>query len=137
MNMGASVDYLFQPKGLDEECAPLAKLYLCAERLEVSDSDYETIQVPFEILGSQVTDKPSGFTGMAIYFLRHPNGCFHVGIQPKGMIPKKRKPIKEREFDLRSCVGKMIPVLTPEQKKESQQREPSPSEVPPRPEYGG
>lgn len=136
MNMSKRIEYLFQPKGLDEEGAPLKKLYLCAERLEVTSSDYETIEVPFEVLGSQVTDRASGFTGMAVQFIRHLNGCFHVEIQPEGVLPKKGTPIQSREFDLlRGCVGDKIPTLTEQEKKDSMQRHPSPSEIPERRVY--
>lgn len=136
MDMGGTIEYLFQPKGLDEEGAPLKKLYLCAARLEMQDSDYESVEVPFDILGSQVTDKASGFTGMAVRFVRHINGCFHVEIQPEGTLPKKGTPIQARDFDLlRGCIGERIPVLTEEEKQESQRRNPSPSEIPERPSY--
>jgi hypothetical protein len=130
MNMGGRVEYLFQPRGLDEEGAPLKKLYLCRERLEVSEGNFEMVEVPFEILGSQVTDKASGFTGMATQFIRHINGCFHVEIQPKGMLPKKGTVTQSRDFDLRACVGEKIAVLTDEERSASHRERPSPSERP-------
>lgn len=135
MNMSTRVEYIFQPRGLDDEGAPIKKLFLCVERLEVKKNDYETVEVPFEILGSQVTDKASTFTGMATQFIRHINGCFHVEIQPQGMQSKKNTPFQSRDFDLRGCVGEKIPVLTALQKSTSQERNPSPSEMPERKSY--
>jgi hypothetical protein len=133
MNMSGRVEYLFQPKGLNEENGqPIEKLYLCSERLSASESDLEDIEVPFEILGSQVTDKASGFTGMAIHFIRHINGCFHVEIQPKGRLPKKGTPVSSADFDLRSCTGKKIIELTESELQKSKTEKPSPSSMPKR-----
>lgn len=130
MNMDGRIEYLFQPKGLTEECQPLKKLYLCGARLDVREADYEEIDVPFEILGTEVADKASGFTGMAVQFVRHINGCFHVEIQPSGVVPIKGTPIASNDFDLRECVGEKIPVMTEADRSESTARYPSPSSRP-------
>jgi len=130
MDMSGRIEYLFQPKGLNEEGQPLKRLALCTERLSVKEEDFEAVDVPFEILGTQVTNKASGFTGMAVQFIRHINGCFHVEIQPKGTLLKKGTPIQSNEFDLRECVGDKIPTLTKKARKESITQEPSPSGVP-------
>jgi hypothetical protein len=136
MNMGGGIDYLFQPKGLNEEGQPLKKLYLCQERLAVKETDFEMVEVPFEILGSKVTNKASGFTGMAVQFVRHPSGCFHVEIQPEGTLPKKGTPVTTNDFDIRECVGEKIPKLSEPQMKKSTAERPSPSERPERRTYG-
>jgi len=126
-NMDGHVDYLFQPKGLDTEGQPVDKLFLEADRLRVTEKDFEEIEVPVEILGTQVTDKASGFTGMAVAFIRHINGCFHVFIQPKGLLSKNNSPVKRCEFDLRGCEGKKIKELSEAAKKKSQEKNPSPA----------
>ena len=123
MDMSGDVHYLFQPKGLTDERQPIEAL--CLNRARILSCPEETVEVPFKILGSKVTDKASGFTGMAIAFIRHLNGCFHVEIQPSGTLPSK-KPILAREFDLRGCVGKEVAVLTAAEKKASVQKNPSP-----------
>ncbi len=125
MNMSGRVEYLFQPHGLNDEGQPVKKLYLSAERLMVDEGDFEIVLVPFEILGTEVTDKASGFTGMAVEFVRHLNGCFHVDIQPKGMS-KKGTPINNNNFDLRQCFGEMIVPETEEERKVSTTEKPSP-----------
>jgi hypothetical protein len=63
-------------------------MYLCEERLDIGENDFEMVEVPFEVFGTQVTDKASGFTGMATLFIRHINGCFHVEIQPERDSPE-------------------------------------------------
>jgi hypothetical protein len=127
LDMGKGVMYLFQPKGLDEDGQPVKKLFLCLERLEGVENEFEEVDVPFEILGTQVTNKPSGFTGMATEFVRHVNGCFHVVIQPAGRLSKKNVPIAARDFDLRECTGKMIPQLKESELRESKAKRPSPT----------
>lgn len=125
-NMSGSVDYLFQPYGLNGEGQPVKKLYLEAERLNVKAEDFEEVEVPAEILGTEVTDDASGFTGMAISFMRHVNGCFHVFIQPKGLNKKEGAPIQRNDFDLRGCSGKMISKLSEVDLKKSEAAAPSP-----------
>ncbi|MFA5745160.1 MAG: hypothetical protein WC887_03030 [Candidatus Paceibacterota bacterium] len=116
LNMGGEVQYLFRPKGLDEEGQPIKQLFLCAERLDVQENDFETVEVPFDILGTICTDKASGFTGMAVQFIRHINGCFHIQVQPAGML--KGGPISNNDFDIRELTGDKIPVLTEKEKEE-------------------
>lgn len=127
VTMSGHVHYFFQPKGLDDQGQPLRRLYLEKERLDVKDKDFEEVEVPMEILGTIITDKASGFTGMATSFVRHINGCFHAYIQPKGMNRKTNSPIEACDFDLRSCTGKMIEKMSKEDLKKSKEDKPSPS----------
>jgi hypothetical protein len=127
IDMSQGVSYLFQPKGLDEEGQPVQKLYLEKERLSFHEGDFEDVEIPFEILGSTVTDKPSGFTGMAIEFVRHINGCFHVVIQPKGVSAKTKMPIRKCDFDLRGCIGKKVVQLSKQELARSKENTPSPA----------
>ena len=126
-NMGQEISYFFQPRGLDSKNQPLKRFFLCLERLRVQESDFEEVEVPIEILGTTVTDKASGFTGMAVDFIRHINGCFHVFIQPRGLISGDGTPVDVMDFDLRGCTGKMIEQLSEQAKKESQKKNPSPT----------
>jgi len=50
-----------------------------------------------------------------------------VFIQPAGLIPGKNTPVSPHDFDLRGCEGEKIPRLTPEEKKESEEKNPSPT----------
>lgn len=127
VGMGKSVRYIFQPKGLDEGGQPVDRIFLDEERLEIHHEDgFETVEVPFEILGSVVTDEASGFTGMAVEFVYHVNGCFHVVIQPKGFSSKTGAAIRMGEFDLRLCTGPMITELSERELKKSRKERPSP-----------
>ncbi len=126
-DMEGRVSYFFQPKGLNEEGQPVDRLYLEANRLDVNEEDFEEVEVPVEILGTQVTDEGSGFTGMGVSFVRHINGCFHVFIQPKGVNKKNNSPIRKHDFDLRSCSGEMITKLSKEDLEKSKIEKPSPT----------
>jgi hypothetical protein len=127
INMGARISYLLQPKGLNDEGQPVQKLYLEEERLSVKPEDFEEVEVPFEILGTQVTSKASGFTGMAVEFIRHINGCFHVVIQPQGLSEKTKAPIRKCDFDLRECTGDKIVELSQQELARSKRERPSPT----------
>jgi len=127
VDLGKKVNYLFQPKGLDEDGRPVGKLYLVEERLEIKENDFEMVDVPFKILGSIVTSKASGFTGMAVEFMRHINGCFHVVIQPSGMSQKTKAPIGKHDFDLRECTGKKIIEMNEAELAKSKVKNPSPT----------
>lgn len=126
-NMGGHVSYFFQPRGIDDQGQPVDKIMLEEARLEISgESDFEEVEVPSEVLGSQITDKASGFTGMAVAFVRHINGCFHVFIQPSGVTGKTNSPIRKHDFDLRSCEGEMIKQMHEAELAKSRQSHPSP-----------
>jgi hypothetical protein len=126
-DLSRSIHYLFQPKGLDDFGRPVKKICLEAQRLEVKASDYEEVEVPFEILETRVTNNASGFTGMAVRFVYHINGCFHVCIQPKGICQKTKVPFEPDEFDLRECTGEMITKLSKKALAESKKINPSPT----------
>jgi len=127
-NMGKRIDYLFQPKGLNpDDGQPVKKIILEEERLILSNKDFEEVDVPFEILGTNIINPASGFSGTAVEFVRHINGCFHVMIQPSGVLKKTNTPIHKAEFDLRECSGKMITKMNQQQLKESKEKNPSPT----------
>jgi hypothetical protein len=127
-DMGQRIDYIFQPQGLNPDNGqPVNKIFIELERLETTENQFEEVEVPFEILGTIVTNMASGFKGMAVNFVRHVNGCFHVAIQPAGRLSKTNSPIQKAEFDLRECSGKMIQKLTDEQLKKSKEKRPSPT----------
>lgn len=130
IDLDQRIDYIFQPRGCNpEDGQPVKRTYIELTRLaQLNDDDFELIDVPIEILGSDATDKASTFSGMAVAFVRHLNGCFHVRIQPPGRVPKTNSFIAACEFDLRGCSGPNIPVLSEAAKAESQRQTPSPIE---------
>ena len=120
------VRYLLQPKALNPETGlPVDKINLEKERFK-DQSQIENIEVPVEILGSQVTDNASGLTGTAIAFVRHNTGCFHVVIQPAGVIKKTNQCIDRTDVALTQCSGPKIKVMTAAQTKTEETKRPSP-----------
>jgi len=127
IDLDQRIDYLFQPRGLNPvDGQPIARIIAERGRLILPPDCFEEVDVPFEILGSIVTDKASGFSGMAIAFVQHINGCFHIRIQPSGTIQSTNSTIQYNEFDLRGCEGDKIKQLSEEQIQESQKKNPSP-----------
>jgi len=130
IKMDKSIKYLFQPRGINpDDGQPVTKIFVGPERLILSPKDFKYVDIPFEILGTQVTDKASGFTGMATEFVRYTHGCFHVIIQPKGTLKKTNSPINHTEFDLRQCEGPMIKKLSQPELTKSKQKNPSPTNM--------
>jgi hypothetical protein len=129
IDMGQRIDYVFQPEGTNpDDGQPLPKIILELERLSVTEDDFEEVEVPMEILGTQIMDKPSGFSGMAVGFTRHTHGCFHVSIQPPGRLPKTNGPVKKTDFDLRSCIGAAIKPMTSAELDRDHEARPSPTD---------
>ncbi len=128
LDMDRRIDYLFQPQGLNPtDGRPIDKMPIEQARLELPDGVFEEVDVPVNILGTQVTDKTSGFSGMATSFVRHINGCLHVAIQPKGRLSGTNAPIRRLEFDLRGCVGEAIEPQSPQELEQSKAEKPSPT----------
>lgn len=129
VGMDRKAEYLLQPRRLNDEGQPVLKLFIPEERMNgYKESDFHSLEVPFEILGSQVTDKASGFSGMAVRLVYHINGCFHAEIQPEGVNAKTGSCVETRDFDLRGCEGEKIPTFaTPEDVEKSQKVRPSPT----------
>ncbi len=126
VDMDHHVTYLLQPNALNSEGQPAKKILLGAKRLAHSDVDFEEIDVPTNILGTEVKHKLTAFTGMAIELAQHINGCLHICIQPKGLVASSGQPHKTSDFDIRECVGEQIPVLSQEEVKASHATTPSP-----------
>ena len=127
-NLSKSPVYIFQPKGLNPKTGlPVPMINMESERLEVQDEDWEEIDFPIEILGTEVTDKPSGFTGSAVGFIRDINGCFHVYIQPSKVLKETNSLVDRQDFDLRQCTGPAIKKMTDEEKDKSKKYTPSPA----------
>lgn len=127
LDIDQNLKFVFQPKGLDSEGLPVDYIILGLARLVVEETDFEDVDVPFEILGTEVTDKATGFTGMAVDFIRHINGCFHVTIQPLGTVESTKQAFKKFDFDLRRCTGPKIVELSEPELAKSIERKPSPT----------
>ena len=125
-DMSHQIYYLLQPKGLGADGQPIKKLIMELARISHSAEDIVEVDIPVEILGTEVRDKTSGFTGMAVELVQHIHGCVHVIIQPPGLVKSTGLPHKQTDFDLRDCVGEKIPTLSPAAHTESLVTRPSP-----------
>lgn len=131
IDLEKNIAYLFQPRGLGPDGQPIELLHVCAARLLVQEVDYEVVRIPFQILGTQVEDKASGFAGMAISFIYHINGCFHANVQPTGTT-SKGNPVASNNFDLRALKGEKIKELDSKKLAKSKLDTPSPQDFPQR-----
>jgi len=103
--------YLVQPKGLNPETRqPVKRLWVVESRLEGGEHA-EIPDLPVEVLGTQVEDVATGFSGMAVNLLLHISGCVHVEIQPPGAL-KSGDAVESCNFDIRQLKGKAIAAQT-------------------------
>lgn len=129
VHLDRTIQYVFAPNGLNDDGRPLRPHLVTAAQL--SSTDFESIEVPIEVLGSKVTDDASGFTGTAIELWMHPNGCFHILVQPKSKA-KDGELVKPTDFDVRQCSGPQIHKQTETAKEASRNAHPSPAPIPER-----
>jgi len=120
--------YRFQPKGLDEAGQPITSTWVVEDRLKGDEREREDVDVPVNVLGSQVEDTATGFKGTAIGLFLHMSGCVHVLIQPAGKVKKTGAPIAPVNFDILRLKGNEVAVLTKAEVKQSHQEKPSPTE---------
>lgn len=126
-NMSGEVTYVLQPRGSNLKTGlPVARIHLELARLKVSPEAFEEVEIPYEVLGSEVEDKATGFKGMAVAFVRYIDGCFHIVIQPEGLLGENNSLFPKAEFSFQGCKGAKIPVLSPEEKKKVDKETPSP-----------
>lgn len=119
--------YCLQPKGLNpEDGQPLRRIWTIGERLNGATPNH-TASLPLEVLGTEVTDEASGFSGTATALQLHISGCLHVVVQPKGRHPKNNGMIECCDFDIRRLSGKAIKKLTEAEREADQAQRPSPS----------
>lgn len=118
--------YNFQPKGLNpEDGQPVKRAWLVPERVKGAIK-HVSVDLPLEVLGSQVEDEASGFAGMVTALTLHISGCVHVHVQPKGILPKTGATIEPHDFDIRRLKGSAIKAMTEAERDASQAARPSP-----------
>lgn len=123
--------YNFQPRGLNEETGqPIERFWLVEERLVGGERVAEP-ELPTAVLGTEVEDEASGFTGVATAITLHISGCVHVTVQPPGRIKKTGERIKADDFDIRRLKGKAVPKIDEQAREKDQARRPSPAAVRP------
>ena len=126
VDMDRSRVYCFQPKGLNPDTGePVEPLWMAPNRVKggvlVPQPD-----IPYSILGTEVTDRASGFTGTAISLILHTTGCFHVNVQPGEKIKKTGSVGKACNFDIRRLEGPALRKLSQAEVKQDKKDRPSP-----------
>ena len=128
-DMDKNINYLFQPAGLNPKThEPLDTFWVTEKR--IINAIKSTVELPFEILDTQVTDKATGYKGTVISLYYYINGCVHVEVKPKGVIEETGESIKAREFDIRRLKGDAIKELDEEELEVSKKKAPSPEARP-------
>lgn len=123
--------YIFQPNAISKETGhPVASFWLAAGRLECTL--LVDVDLPLEVLGTEVRDNASGFRGMAIGVTMHINGCVHIEIQAEG-TKKTGDKIDLLELDIRRLSGEAIKKMTEAEQADDEKQNPSPAPMPTRP----
>ena len=126
VDMGGQHYYSFQPRQLNPETGdPVDSFWVVSDRLSGGDQ-IAVVDMPTEVLGTEVEDTATGFKGTATAVTLHISGCVHVEIQPKGVQKKNGERIKSQGFDIRRCKGKAVKPLTEQELEQSQRAKPSP-----------
>lgn len=119
--------YNFQPRGLNpKDGQPVGRFWLVPSRILNAAPEIER-EIPVEVLGTDVTDDASGFTGTATALTLHPSGCVHISVQPRGSLAETGGRIEVCDFDIRRVSGPAIPKLTEPQRAQAERTNPSPS----------
>jgi hypothetical protein len=126
IEMNMSEYYQFQPKGLNPKSGqPVDRMWLVEERL-IGGEVVEDQELPTHVLGTIVEDEASGFTGMAVSLVFHINGCAHFNVQASG-LQDTGAPIETCNFDIRRLKGEAIKLMTVEELKVDEKKNPSPT----------
>jgi hypothetical protein len=129
IDMGDNVNYSFQPSALNPETqVPVDTFWITGNRVVGGEECKHDL--PMKVLGTQVKDKATGFSGTAISLYLHLNGCIHVDVKPKGTLKKTGESVAAQNFDLRRLEGAAVPVLTEKQLEKSKKETPSPERMP-------
>lgn len=129
VDMSGNITYVFQPSLLNKRTkAPVDTYWICGERI-INGENVE-IDLPIEILGTQVKDKATGFIGTAIDIYYYINGCIHINVKPSGTIDETGETIKAYEFDIRRLEGEFIVEMSDEELDDSRKTNPSPEHKP-------
>lgn len=128
VDMDHSRTYNFQPKGLNPESGePIDSIWLVGTRVKGGETvTEEELNLPYSILGTEVTDKASGFTGTAVSLVLHISGCVHVNVQPDTKLKASGSLPKACNFDIRRLEGPALRKLTEQQIKKDREARPSP-----------
>lgn len=127
INTDGSRTYLFQPRNLSPEThQPVTPFWTTEDRLEGAKMVPLPQRIPFEALGTIVTDSVTGFSGSLLGFAIHPTGCLHVQIQPAG-TQKSGEKIAACDFCITRVTGKELTRLSKAEVEAEHRTRPSPT----------
>lgn len=118
------VNYLFQPTKLTEAGTTMELFRVTAARVPDAEEE-EGVDIPVEILMSEVRDKHTGFNGICVGITLHLYGCIHLFIQSKEL--RKGEVPPPQDFNILSCEGEAIKALSEVEVKKEVAVRPSPS----------
>lgn len=125
IHIGEHKEYIYQPKGLNPKNGqPVDRIWLTEPR--VKKGEWEELDVPVELLGTEAEDIATGFKGRIVSLIYHLNGCLHVEIKPEGTNKDNGATVASAEFDIRRVKGEAIKPLKKKELKESIKNVPSP-----------
>lgn len=131
--MGGNQEYIFQPHGLNpKNHKPVDTTWLTKDRiagLSGDEPEFEELDVPLELLGTQAEDTASGFKGSIIMLVYHINGCMHASLKPEGVVKETGATIDPCDFDIRRLAGEKIKPLEEKELKQSIKQTPSPIDI--------
>lgn len=127
VNLDGQRAYRFQPHGVSSDTGePLAGKWIDSAAVICRETMPEP-KLPLEILGTDVRDIGSGFSGTVTAIVLHESGCVHATVQPKGRHPKTGGLVDAHDFDIRRLEGPALPRRTPEELAKDREDHPSPS----------
>ena len=119
--------YCVQPKRLDQKKKiPSEAMWAEEGRLVTKDSNWVDIEMPVEMIGTEVTEKASGFKGLCVGLITHHGGCVHAEVQAPGR-DEDGKLIKLQDFDILRLKGEKVPKFTPKEAEQRKKDKPSPA----------
>jgi hypothetical protein len=128
IDLDGSRKYRFQPYGLNsEDGSPNKGTWITSAAVDCKEMVPEPDNLPFSVLGTEVTDIGSGFTGKVTTIVLHESGCVHACVQPYGKHPKTGGMMDAEDFDIRRLEGPAIKKMSADERAADQKEKPSPS----------
>lgn len=117
--------YLFQPQALNPDTGQPVNVFII-NSARIVGGELIDVELPIEVLGTEVEDLATKFKGVAVEMNYHINGCVHFNVKAKGRT-KKGSSIDAVNFDVRRLKGSAIKTLSAKALEQSKKNTPSPS----------
>lgn len=134
IEMDRSITYRFQPSAISPKTkVPIDSIWATQERF-TGGVHIDMPNLPLAILGTEVEDIGTGFSGMAIRMQLHSTGCVHFNVQAKG-VNDEGNAIKTENFSILRLKWTAIKKLSEDEAANERREKPSPGQfsMPPMP----